>query len=100
MTTLDDFEAYREVLGDLFIAARRVPDRGVCVVQRFMVTCGLHVDMTIDGQTYENAQRYCYHSASEAIEALRTWGGKGDPPGDWIREKVSGRFGPGARRPR
>jgi hypothetical protein len=76
-----------------FIEARELPGQGLCGVQRFIFSCGLLTELTFDGYSYDYTRRYCYHLASHALEALRTWDGKGDPPGEWIKEKVSGRHG-------
>lgn len=80
-----------EVWRKQFVLVRIVPDRGLCGVQPFLVTSGLVVGMTFDGLTYGYTHRYCYESPLEATRALREWDGKGDPPGEWIKEKVSGR---------
>lgn len=74
-----------------FLELREIPDRGLCGVQRFIYTCGLLVNMTFDGPTYGYSARYCYPSAKDATESLRLWDGTGDPPGPWIKEKVSER---------
>lgn len=50
---------------------------------RFMFTTGLVVGL--DEYGYEG--RYCYHTMSEARNALIHWYGKGDPPGEWIKYK-------------
>jgi hypothetical protein len=33
---------------------------------------------------------------TDALNALTAMDGRGDPPGNWIKEKVSERLGPGA----
>ena len=40
---------------------------------------------------YNYDARYCYPIERDALHDLREWDGKGDPPGDWIKEKVSER---------
>ncbi len=79
------------------LRAREVPGHGDCAVQRFIYTCGLLTAVNFDSIFIEYNARYCYNTAREACEALETWDGIGDPPGDWIKEKVSGRFGPGSK---
>lgn len=80
------------------LGVRAIPGRGTCVVQRFIYSCGLLVDFKVDGIiSVDYKARYCYDTAKDAIEALDTWDGEGDPPGDWIKEKVSDRYGPGAK---
>lgn len=55
-------------------------------------TTGLFVGLTDIG--YD--RRYCYEHAKDAIVAVLTWDGRGDPPGPWIKEKPGDRLGPGA----
>lgn len=80
-----------------FLGLRKVPARGLCGIQRFAFTCGLLVDLKFDGTFYDYSARYCYESFAEALQGLVLWDGKDDPPGEWIKEKVSERFGPGSR---
>jgi hypothetical protein len=80
---------------DSIFGPREVPGRGLCGVQRFIFTCGLLTGLTFDGYTYNYTARYCYESTAEALVALMTWNGQGDPGGEWIKEKVSERAGPG-----
>lgn len=55
-------------------------------VQRFMFTHGLCVGLDETGYR----TRYCYEDWGEALIALATWDGRGDPPGDWIKQKGGG----------
>jgi hypothetical protein len=80
---------------DAFAATRRV-DGTFCAVQKFVFTAGLLVNVRMDGWTYGYDARYCYPTLEEALVALATMDGHGDPPGGWIKEKVSERLGPGA----
>lgn len=84
-----------ELWRDSFIALREVPARGLCGLQRFIFTTGLLTDLTFDGMAYNYSARYCYPRMIDAWHALATWDGTGDPPGEWVKEKVSGRPGPG-----
>lgn len=77
-----------------FRVMREVEGRGLCGVQRFIFTAGLLTQLRFNGLTYDYAARYCYPSAREAAEALLAWDGNGDPPGPWIKEKVSERANP------
>lgn len=52
-------------------------------VCRFIFTWGLLVG--VDRVGYRT--RFCYHHGADALVALATWDGSGDPPGDWIKEK-------------
>jgi hypothetical protein len=90
----DRIELIPEDWRDHFVHVRDVPERGVCGVQRFIYTCGLLTELTFDGLEYDYRARYCYPRQRDAVAALMTWDGIGDPPGEWIKEKVSGRRGP------
>jgi hypothetical protein len=63
------------------------PTGEVAGLQRMLFTVGLMVG--IDQYGYRT--RFCYKTASEAIHAIQTWDGKGDPPGLWVKEKGNGR---------
>lgn len=78
--------------------SRRLIDGRVCGVQNFMYTAGLLIDLTFQGEAmfYDYSARYCYPDVVSAVVALATWDGEGDPPGNWVKEKVSERLGPGA----
>ena len=43
---------------------------------------------------YERA--FCFPKGGSAIEAAKEWDGEGDPPGPWIKETGTQRYGPGA----
>lgn len=77
--------------------SREIPGQGLCGVQRFIFTTGLLTHLRFDSVSVDYAARYCYESHRDALEALATWDGKNDPPGDWIKEKVTDRLGPGAK---
>ena len=70
----------------------QVPGVGWCAIYQLVYTtaivCGI-------GE-YCYARRFCYASRADAIHALETWTGDGDPPGLWIKEKPGDRSGPGA----
>lgn len=55
-------------------------------VQRMLFTYGLLVGCDESGYR----TRFCYEDAREAVHALLTWDGRGDPPGRWIKEKKRG----------
>jgi hypothetical protein len=67
-----------------------------CVVYKYLLTFGLLVDYQSDGMSYDYTARYCYPNAKDAMLALSSWDGTGDPPGPWVKEKRSERLGPGA----
>jgi hypothetical protein len=70
---------------------RLVPGHGLCVLERFLTTVGLLTSVELDETGYGYARRYCFPQWKDAESALQTWDGSGDPPGEWIKEKVSGR---------
>jgi len=73
---------------------RVVPGHGLCVLERFLTTVGLLTNVELDDAGYGYARRYCYPLWNDAEAALQEWDGSGDPPGEWIKEKVSGRARP------
>ena len=69
---LEDYEEIREI-----------SERGICGLYNFMFTTGLVIGITKTSYT----GRYCFPSKTEAIKAIRSWDGTGDPIGDWIKYK-------------
>lgn len=88
---LDPGLAWVEALG--YRQPRQIPGVGICAIRPFLFTGGLVVG--IDQFGYYG--RYCYASLTEAILAIETWSGNGDPPGSWIKFKSTQeeRLGPG-----
>ena len=78
------------------IADCRVIHGRVCGLHPYIYTMGLMVDLVFDGGFFNYSARYCYENPFEAMAALEAWDGQGDPPGPWVKEKVSERLGPGA----
>jgi len=76
------------------LAEREIPNLGLCVIQRFAFTAGLLTNVSFDGLSYDYHARYCYPATHEALRALVSWDGTGDPPGEWVKEKLSGRANP------
>lgn len=62
---------------------KEIDGKGTCGLFRFMFTTGLVIG--IDEIGYEG--RYCYSTEREAIDAINSWKGLGDPPGLWIKYK-------------
>ena len=64
---------------------KHVEGRGICALRRFLFTIGLCYGIDKDGYT----GRYCYkfQDALYCILALKNWNGKGDPSGDWVKNK-------------
>lgn len=48
-----------------------------------------------DDMGYERA--FCYRQDGSALVAAQTWDGTGDPPGPWIKEVGTERYGPGLK---
>ncbi len=80
-------------------APRLIPGQGLCLLRRFIYTTGLLTHVSLDETGCSYAARYCYAHIGDAFSALASWNGEGDPPGPWIKEKVSERLGPGTRQP-
>lgn len=76
-----------------FDVLKILPDGTKCGLQTMLFTTGLIVGISEDGLIYD--RRYCYPDMSSAVSALKSWDGRGDPPGPWIKEKPSDRLGPG-----
>jgi len=65
---------------------KEINSKGICGLMDFMFTTGLVIGM--DRMGYFG--RYCYKTRQEALNALNSWDGSGDPPGNWIKYKGSG----------
>ena len=65
---------------------REIEGIGLCGLFKFIFTTGLVIG--IDEIGYYG--RYCYSTEREAIEALNSWDGKGDPSGLWLKYKGRG----------
>ena len=66
---------------------REIPNKGLCGVKRYLFTWALAYE--IEALTYGG--RYCYPSFDEALIALASWDGDGDPKDDiWIKHKGRG----------
>jgi hypothetical protein len=72
---------------------RQLADGTIIGLAPMLFTTGLFVGL--DARGY--ARRYCYAEAQDAFIAAMAWDGRDDPPGPWIKEKPSGRPGPGAK---
>jgi hypothetical protein len=65
---------------------KEIPGKGICGLRDFIFTTGLIIGMDEVGYF----GRYCYGSKEEALAAINSWDGQGDPPGDWIKYKGNG----------
>ena len=69
--------------GQGYYNIRKLDDgRFICLYQ-FLFTTGLIVDADYLGYNH----RYCYPDKDEAIAAIETWNGKGEPSGNWVAKK-------------
>jgi hypothetical protein len=68
-----------------YVELREIEGRGICGLRNFMFTIGLCYGLT----EHDYAGRFCYPRpfTMDAIEAIKTWDGKGDPPGNWVKHK-------------
>lgn len=66
-----------------YVSPRQLPDGRWVAVCQYFYTAGLVVDCTALGYAY----RYCYGAMADALMAVKTWDGHGDPPGPWIKLK-------------
>jgi hypothetical protein len=68
---------------DGYLLPRLLSDGRVLALIEQIFTVAL-VEIGKDGPV----QRYCYENLGDAIEALGQWDGNGDPPGNWIKQKL------------
>jgi len=81
---------------DGHILFARMIDGKLCCIQPMIYTMAFLVGVTFEEHSYDYDARYCYADLDGAFHALSAWDGNGDPPGPWIKEKISARLGPGA----
>ena len=62
---------------------REIDGIGICALFKFIFTTGLVIGIHEIG--YKG--RYCYSKEKDALEALNSWDGNGDPSGPWIKYK-------------
>lgn len=75
--------------------ARILPDGRCTGIMKMLFTYGLFVGL----DEYGTSTRFCYDSRKEAEQALATWDGQGDPPGNWIKQKPEDRMNPNYKEP-
>lgn len=74
-----------------YIAAARLRSGEVAAIQRMMFTWALCIGCDATGYR----TRYCFPDLGSALQAMMTWCGEGDPPGQWIKQKGhADRFNP------
>lgn len=65
---------------------RKVPNHGICGLQKFVFTTGIIIGLNPNGYY----GRYCYSNEHEASDELKKWDGSGDPKGNWLKYKGEG----------
>lgn len=73
-----------------YYAIRQLPDGRLIGVLRLIFHWTLHIDIHAMG--YED--RYCYATRDQAVDAMTSWDGIGDPGHGWHRHPTSGRRRP------
>ena len=73
----------RILLEEGYTTPRQIQTHGLCAIHKFIFTTAIVCWIHETGYRY----RYCYDTLLEARSALLEWGGKGDPPGEWIVRK-------------
>lgn len=73
---------------------------GLVIVRRFIYTTAVLTGVRFEGEFMDYERRFCFDRA-HTIEAILACSQAadwlpGDPPGPWIKEKETGRLGPGA----
>lgn len=74
-----------------YYCPKRLDDGRWIAVQPMLFTTGLFV---IDADLLSWTTRFCYEKSADAIAAVETWDGQGDPPGPWIKQKPEDRLNP------
>ncbi len=80
---MESNELIKELESMLYSNVKELPGRGLCGIMPMAFTTGLCYGMDLSGLE----GRYCFEHRSEAIQALATWDGTGDPSGNWIKHK-------------
>ena len=76
----EDLKEYLYEQGYRFM--REVPDQGLCGLFTMLFTTALVVDLEESGYSH----RFCYETPLEALSALKSWTGEGDPLGYIVRK--------------
>lgn len=72
---------------------RQLADGSWLAMKRMMFTtalCMIRDDYHDDTRRLGNSgqiRRFCYEHGRDALVAVVTWDGQGDPPGPWVKEK-------------
>jgi hypothetical protein len=71
-----------EILAYGYLCPRKLESGEWIAIVRYLFTFGLVVDI----REFGYRTRFCYARWDEALAALLSWDGVGDPPGPWIKE--------------
>lgn len=86
MSARIDDELHFALEGHGYTDLRVVPGKGIAGLLRFAYTYGLVYGL--DEVGYRG--RYCFEHRADALAALESWSGEGDPTGPWIKHKGIG----------
>jgi hypothetical protein len=89
--------AIETILERGYYRARQLPNGEWLALARQMFTTGLCVvKEPHPGDTVSNGMRtrFCFEHAHDAEAALVAWDGRGDPPGNWVKQKPQDRLNP------
>ena len=89
---MTDDQLFALLKAEGYLRPRRLPNGCVACLMVMNFTTWLYMDVALDGWR----TRYCYENLTDALDALESWDGAGDPPGPWIKQKPEERLGPGA----
>lgn len=86
--------------GEHYHFPRKLADGRVLAMRHMIATAALFVLLSdrFEPCGYAIGCRYCYETAKDALAALMTWDGAGDPPGPWIKQKPPDRLNPALAR--
>lgn len=80
-----DYEKIEKLKSEGYTNLKVIGGR-LCGLRRFIFTTGLVIGIG----THNYFGRYCYQNHADALDALNTWDGSGDPSGNWIKYKGEG----------
>lgn len=78
------------------LAEHEVGDEHIVVVYRFIYNDRVCFGRKDDPWGHDRA--FCFPQDGSAFTAATEWDGTGDPPGPWIKEVGTDRYGPGSNR--
>jgi hypothetical protein len=75
-----------------YLVPTPLPNGRWMAILPLMFTYAIVTGRTGDTSGYDN--RWCYPTLAQAVVAIATWDGMGDPPDGWIRQPGTGRRRP------